>query len=52
MAVTVRDMMKVPTESIPAVRSLSTTKAAIDPRMITRRPSRSDSGPQTSVITP
>ena len=52
MAVMVRAAVKVPTEFIAAVAAVSRTKADIDPRMITRRPSRSESGPHTSVITP
>jgi hypothetical protein len=52
MAVMARAAVKAPTESIAAVAAVSTTKAVIDPRMITRRPSRSESGPHTSVIIP
>jgi len=44
--------MKVPALPVNAVAAVSTVNAARDPVITGRRPSRSDSGPQTRVIAP
>lgn len=51
-AVTTRAATNAPAPPTAAVAAASTTNAMSDPRMTRARPTRSDSGPHTSVIAP
>ena len=51
-AVAMRIPTNTPTVGANAVAAVSTVNATNDPRITGRRPTRSDSGPHTSVITP
>jgi len=52
IAVATRIPMKAPAVGASAVAAVSVVNATSDPMITGRRPTRSDSGPYTSVITP